>query len=75
MKEQEQDSMQKIKVKFRDISAFEGLSEEGASYLEAESILLKYRIGQPLSSASTMPNQALWVLDGKYHAIKRKRST
>lgn len=73
MKEQEQDSMQKIKVKFRDISAFEGLSEEGASYLEAESKLLKYRIGQPLSSASTMPNQALWVLDGKCRLLSNEK--
>lgn len=74
MKEQEQQSMQEFKVRFRDIKAFESLSVEGANCLEAETRLLKYRIGQPLTAASTMPNQALWVLDGKCRLLSNEKN-
>ena len=73
MKEQEQESSQEIKVRFRDIKAFEGLSVEGASALEAQTKLLKYRVGQPLATASIMPNHALWVLDGNAGCLLTKK--
>jgi len=44
--------------------AFAGLSDEGRGLLESSSQLLRYRVGQALSLAATVPSQVLVILQG-----------
>lgn len=44
--------------------AFAGISTEGRQLLESSAQLLRYRLGQPLTHAATVPSQVLVILQG-----------
>ncbi len=68
------DTTSPIEIRFKELEAFAKLSSEGALRLQSNSNLLRFRIGQPLSAAETMPTHALWVLEGECRLLGSEKN-
>ena len=59
------DETEVTKIPFRQLAAFSHVSAEAEQTLIAQSKLLRFGIGRPLSLTKTMPTHALWILEGE----------
>ena len=62
-----------IQVSFRKLNCFSELSEVGLGKLKAQSRLLRFRVGQPLTNGSSMPTDALWILQGECRLLGNEK--
>ena len=62
-----------IQVPFRKFDSFAELSEEGIRKLSSSCDLLRFRVGQPLTSATSIPTHALWILQGECRLLGNEK--
>ena len=67
------DASSSIKIAFRQLEAFAGISPEAQQRLEEQSKLLRFRIGQPLADDQMLPTHAYWLLEGECRLLGNEK--
>ena len=55
------------------LQAFAEVNTESKEKLQAQVTLLRFRIGQPLIEATTMPASALWIVEGECRLLSNEK--
>lgn len=53
------------KIDFSQLDGFKDLSSESFAKLKAQTKLLRFRMGQPLTQTAKMPTSAFWIVEGE----------
>ena len=58
-----------MKVNIKSIEAFKNISQSNLKALEKEVEIVKYSLGQPISTSDIIPNRVLIILEGEARFI------
>ena len=73
MTQQTPDSTAPITLQFRQLESFANISDDGLRALQEKGSLLRFRIGQALTTNAEIPKNVYWLLDGQCRLLGNEK--
>ena len=67
------DDTASAKFQFKQLAAFASITDKGLERLQKHCSLLRFRIGQPLTSSEEIPKYVYWLLEGQCRLLGLKK--